>query len=45
MGHCATSGVILLNDIMDLHMPSLHILVTQDPCGVFYATKRQFTEV
>ena len=35
----------LLHDIMDLQMLSLGTLVPQGPCGVFYATKRQFTEV
>ena len=38
--------VILLNDIMDLRIPSLDTLVPQGPYGVFYASlKRQFNEV
>ena len=37
--------VNLLYDIMDLHVPSLGSFVPWGHCGVFYATRRQFTEV
>ena len=35
----------LLNDNMDLHMPSLGTLVPEGPWCVFYATRCQVTEV
>ena len=44
MGDHATSDIILLND-MDLDKLSLGALVPQEPCGMFYATQYQFTEV
>ena len=37
----ATVDVILLNDIMDLYMPSRNTLVPEGPCCVFYATRFQ----
>ena len=34
--------VILLNDMMDLHLPSLGTLAPEAYCYVLYATRRQF---
>ena len=41
----ATFGVILLDDIMDLHMSILGTLVPEEPCCVFYTKGIKFTEV
>ena len=41
MGDCDTFDVILFDNIMDLHMPSLGILVPEEPCCVFYTTRYQ----
>ena len=38
---CLVWCAILLNDIMDLHMPSLDTLVTEGAWCMFYATWRQ----
>ena len=43
MSDRGTSDVLFYT--MDLHMSSLGTLVPQGPCGVFYATRHQFTEV
>ena len=32
-------SIILLNDIMDLHMPSLGTFVPEGPCCVFFCNK------
>ena len=37
--------IYLLNGTMDLHMSGLGTLVPEGPCGMFYATRHQFTEV
>ena len=36
---CHNRCFILLNDIMDLYMPSLGTAVTEGPCYMFYETK------
>ena len=49
MDDYATFDVILLDNIIDLHMSSRGTLVPEEPCYMFYTTKKKqgikFTEL